>query len=439
MYPKLRLISLPGASGKAEAFVAGGGGGGGTTPDPMLLPAANGQPTDFAAYVALNVAAMTPGQSYLDPVTGVTVVKLTTPSSPVVSAGSYASAVDYASGGCRIGRPTGDVYPIAIQVKVETSVEYHIMTFNLVTHAVGYRSVSPGTGSAEIAKAMSLVTPNVMYAFTGSTLRKYDISGGAPAEITGGVWPKDFSGNLHAQTRFTWIQSTADDRYFAFQAGDAGPWVIVWDSQTNTIYEHQFASDPVTSKTFNEFKLDKAGPFVHSTGQVKVWDAVNNVESNMNSVNGYYSHNDTLRRYAFGFDADSGQNFWRADLESTPASLVSIDTSYYIDNLYTSGGWVDQASDLTQWALLGYQPGGGTPDTSKIRRTGLALERLNGSGGPRLLCHSYGLGNVNATPDYYHNSLWPNMAPDGRFCLFKSNMNSLGGFASMFAAILPTS
>lgn len=414
-------------------------GGGGGTPDPMLLPLATGQPTDFTAYDALNVPGMTPGQTYLDPVTGVTIVKLTTASSPVASAGSYASAVDYATGGCRIGRPTGDVYPIIIETNVETSVLFHVMTFNLTTHAVGYRCAAPAGGTVEITRAMSYVTANVMYAFNGSTLRKYDVSGSSYSEITGGVWPKDFSGNLHSQSRFTWLQSTLDDRYFAFQAGDAGPWVIVWDSQTDTIYEHQFGTDSVTGKPFNEFKLDKAGPFVHSTGQTLVWDAVNNIETSMTSTNAYYSHNDALRRYAFGFDGDGFVNYWRADIESNPAVMTSVDTSFYIDNIYTSGGWVDQAAGLSQWGLLGYQPGGGTPDTSKVRRTGLAFVRLSGANSPRLLCHSYGLGNVNTTADYYHNSLWPNVAPDGRFVLFKSNMNNLGGFASMFAAILPTS
>lgn len=411
---------------------------GGGTPDPTLLPAATNQALDFTAYDAPGVAAMAPGDSYTDPVTGVTIVKLTTASSPVASAGTYASAVDYGSGGCRIGRPTNGVYPIVIQVKVETAAEEHIITFNPATKAVGYRSACPGD-QRELVRAFSYVTPNVMYAVSGnSTIRKYDVSGGTPSEITGGVWPKSLSAFLHGESRFVWFQHTVDDRYFCMMAGDAGHWVVLWDSQNDTVQDHDFVS-------FDEPKLSKDGRYVFSTGHDKMWDAVNDVErtvSNADPVSRYTGHSDALRQYAFGFDGDDSQGFWQIDLENTSPALVAVDTSYYVGNLYTSGGWVDQASDLTQWATLGYQPFPASEPpfaSQKIRRSGIWLERLNGTGGPRLLCHSYGLGNVNTTPEYYHNSLWPNMSPDGKFCLFKSNMNVIDTFASLFAAILPTS
>lgn len=432
----VRILSMPWSHGLAQGVTAPPPPPPGGTPDPMLLPAAADQPLDVIAYTALGVPAMTPGQSYTDPVTGVTIVKLTTDSSPVASAGTYASGVDYSAGGCRIGRPTGGVYPIAIQAKVETSVEYHIMTFNPTTHTVGYRSASPGAGSTEIAKAMSLVTPDLMYAFAGAILRKYDISGSSPSEITGGLWPKDFTAYAHSQPHFTWLQCTLDDRYFAMQAGDAGPWVVLWDSQTDTIKDHQFTF-------FNEFKLMKDGPFVHATGFSAIWDWAADVERAATNTSGtYLSHNDTLRGYLFGFDGDDSKGMYRIPLSDTSPALVAVDTSYYVGNLYSSGAWVDQASDTTQWATMAYQNFVGSEPpfaNQKVRRSGIWLERLDGTGGPRLLCHTYGLGNVNGTPQYYHNSTWPNMSPDGKFCLFKSNMNVIDTFASLFAAILPTS
>lgn len=403
----------------------------GVVPDPLRLPTASGQALNVPAYTALNVPALLPGASYVDPASGVTIVKLTTPAAPV-AAGSYASAVDYGSGGCRIGRPTNGVYPIVIETNVETAAQFHLITFNPTTRAVGYRSPCPGD-QRELCRAFSLVTPNILYAISGNaTIRKYDVSGTTPVEITGGVWPKDLSAHLHGQSRFGWFQQTADDRVFCMMAGDAGSWVVLWDSVTDTVQDHDFVS-------FDEPKLSKDGRYVYSTGHGVVWDAVNDIERPVANIPGHYTgHCDTLRQYAFGFDGDDAQGFWRIDLESASPALVPVDTSYYLGNLYTSGGWVDQPSDLTQWACLGYQPYVG-PDfpNQKLARSGIGLERLDGSGGLRLLCHSYGLGNVNTTSDYYHNSLWPNMAPDGTFCLFKSNMNVLGGFASLFAALLP--
>lgn len=504
----MAVVQLQGLNFRPELL------GGGSTPNPMLLPAATDQALDTLAYVALNVSSMVPGDSYTDPVTGVTIVKLTTSTSPISGTATQMCGVDYASGGCRIGRPTGGVYPIVVMRSPNGTGDFHVITFNPSTKTVGYRCAAPGQSAREISRAMSFVTPNVMYAFSGSplNLRKYDVSGSSFSEITGGVWPKDWgTSHLHGQSRFVWLQSTVDDRYFAAQAGDSGPWVIVWDSQTDTFYEHQFGTDPVTGKGFNEFKMAKDLPYIHSTGQVLVWDAVNNLETSFTLANGYYSHNDTLRGYSFGHDGDVlPSGFWRSKITLVTPDFAEPDLSWYYGNLYSNGGWVDQTGDLTQWMLLGNQSrqvavitsssvanpsiittaaahgisngqtveidghSGSSPNingdytitlidtthfsipvnvsvggsggtvlrrfgSEKIRSGGLGMERLNGSGGLRLLCYTYDLGDVNGTPDYYTNSLWPNMSPDGKFCLFKSNMNSYQGFASLFAAILPTS
>lgn len=410
---------------------------GSSTPNPMLLSAATDQALDVTAYTALNVPNMTPGQTYADPTTGVTIVKLTTASSPVASAGTYASAVDYGSGGCRIGRPTNGIYPIVIQTNVETTAQYHIITFNLATRAVGYRSTGPGD-TRELCRAFSYVTPNLMFAISGgSTIRKYDVSGSSPSEITGGVWPKDMSGHLHGQSRFNWFQQTVDDRYFCLHAGDGGTWVVVWDSLNDIIYDHDFVS-------FDEPKMSKDSPFVWSTGHGVLWDVIADVERSVSNSSGKYTgHSDALRQYAFGFDGNRNPaGPWYIDLENTSPVLVEPDQTWYLDNLYTSGGWVDQASDLTQWMTLAYQMNQppGTPSNEKMEPSGISLERLNVSGGLRLLCYTYGLGNVNdlGNGEYYRNSIWPNMSPDGKFCIFKSNMRSINTFASMFAAILPT-
>lgn len=434
MYPKLRQVSLPGSSGRAAV---GAGGVIGGTPDPMRLPVATDQALDVPAYTALNVPNMTPGQTYLDPVTGITIVKLTTATSPISGTATQMCGVDYATGGCRVGRPIGGVYPIVVMRSPNGIEDYHIITFNINTNAVGYRCAVPA-GNREIARAMSLVSTGILYALDGGSpnkLRKYDVSGGSANEIISGVWPKDFSANLHGQTRFVWLQGTVDDRWFTMMPGEAGQWTVSWDTQTDTIYEHDWGG------TFNEPKLSKDSPFIHSTGEAKVLDIVSGVEHAISGSSGMYlSHNDCLRQYTFGSDVNGVTiGIWYADTESSSPAIVAPDQTYYIANLYSSGAWVDQASDATQWALLGYQTGNAQFANEKIQRGGLGMTRLNASGGLRLLCHTYNLGDVNGIPDYYTNSIWPNMSPDGRFCLFKSNMNNLGGFSSLFAAILPTS
>lgn len=403
-------------------------------PNPLRLPAAVDQVPDPLAYDLLNVPAMIPGTPFLDLTTGVTIVKLTTATSPIPGTATQMCGVDYATGGNRIGRPTNGVYPITCYRSPDGAGDFHVITFNPTTKAVGYRCPAPGASAREISRAMSYVTPNVMYAFGGTSLRKYAISGTAPVEITGGVWPKDWSAHLHGATRFVWLQSTADDRYFAAQAGDAGPWVIVWDSQTDTFFERAFST--------NEFKMSKDSPYIHNTTTFDVWNVLANSVATIGGMSGVYpSHSDTARQYVFGSDVNAVHpGLWYADLESASPARVSPNETYYIANLYTSGGWVDQPSDTTQWVTQAYQTFNGPTiySNEKMEPGSIGMIRLDNVGGLRLLCQTYNRGDVNAPlPNYYTNSIWPNMSPDGKFCLFKSNMNRLGGFASLFAAILP--
>jgi hypothetical protein len=132
---------------------------------------------------------------------------------------------------------------------------------------------------------------------------------------------------------------------------------------------------------------------------------------------------------------------WRANIESTSPALTQVNPGeFYINNLYSSGAWNSQPADLTQWMCIAWQTGGAAYGKPKMAPGGIGMERLSG-GGLRYFVHTYNQldGNVNGNPAYYSNSLWPNMSPDGRFCVFKSNMNNLDGFSSLFAAIMPTS
>ena len=73
------------------------------TPDPTLLPIATiAQIPLTSAYGALNVLSRAAGSSYLDPVTGATVYKITASTFPA-SAGSWGH--DYSEGGAEVVTP----------------------------------------------------------------------------------------------------------------------------------------------------------------------------------------------------------------------------------------------------------------------------------------------------------------------------------------------
>lgn len=73
-----------------------------TVADPTLLPVANAQEPDKAAYSALNVPGLPAGGSYKDPVTGVTVYKVSSTSRPVANTGA---THEYFEGGPYISGP----------------------------------------------------------------------------------------------------------------------------------------------------------------------------------------------------------------------------------------------------------------------------------------------------------------------------------------------
>ena len=192
----------------------------GGTADPSLLPLATGQAAVSAsAYTALpyysasgaqvgtNPRNMAVGSYYVDPTTGVKVVRLTSPTAPYWSSGMWMSGVDYAEGGLRVGRPSGTSYPIpVVSVGSGGGQGFRLITFDLSSYAVGLRVGSVPGGSAEIARAMSYVTPNVMYTIDGGVLRKWNVAGSTAVEIVSAPFPKDLRGHLHGQSSFTWFR-----------------------------------------------------------------------------------------------------------------------------------------------------------------------------------------------------------------------------------------
>jgi hypothetical protein len=420
----------------------------GGTVDPTLLPAATGQAAaSAAAYTALpyysasgtqlgtNPRTMPVGAYYLDPTTGVKVVRLTSPTAPFAASGAWMSGVDYAEGGLRIGRPAGSRYLIPVVPMGSGGGQgFRLLSFDLSSYAVGVSMATAPGGTNEIARAMSYTSPGVMYTINGGILRKWDVSGASAVEIVSGPFPKDLRAYLHGQSSFTWFQGSTDDRWFAMMAGYSGPWLVGFDAQTNTVTEKSVSG-------IDEPKMDRDGRYVWARGSTPyVWDMQANTLAQVGgSQPAYDGHGGVTRGYAFG-NPNDGRPGWSINLRSTSPTYQYLGNAFNLDNMYLQGGWADQAAGGTtsQWVSVAYQTGGsGEPGPVKYRYGALGLYRLDGSE-HRLLAHAYNSGNVNGTQAYYANAIWPNFSPDGRFLIFKSNQLVTDGFSSLFAAILPS-
>ena len=372
----------------------------------------------------------------MDPTTGARVVRLTSPTAPYAAgSGAWMSGVDYAEGGLRVGRPTGTSYPIpVVAMAAGGGQDFRLITFDRSSYTVGLRMGTAPGGTGEGTRAMSYVTPNVMYTIGGGVLRKWNVAGATPVEIVSAPFPKDLTAHLHGESSFAWFQGSDDDRWFCMMAGFSGPYLVGFDAQTNTVTEKSVSG-------IDEPKMDRDGRYVWARGGTPyVWDMQANTLLQVGgSLPAYDGHGGVTRGYAFG-NPNDGRAGWSINLRSTSPTYQYLGAAFNLDNMYLQGGWVDQAGGGTtaQWVAVAYQTGGsGEPGPLKYHYGALGLYKLDGSD-YRLLANAYNSGNVNGTPDYYANTLWPNFAPDGTFLVFKSNQLLPAGFSSLFAVLLPS-
>ena len=270
------------------------------TADPAALPAAVvGSPLapQVSAYTALNVPGMTAGQSYVDPATGTRVVKLTD-----ATWGTGQLGPDYAHHG-RVGRNSGTRYPFLVY-NPGGSRSWTVGEFDLAT----LRSTKKFTWTGgtqirnELCAAFSSTQPMILYGYgSGNVLHKYDVSGSTPVELTGGGFPKSFAGHAHGESNNAWFAVSADDRWFLIMMGQGGPWVVVWDSQTDTFYE-------TSESGLDQPGLDPNGRYVFFKGTERVWDPVTGTKTAMSVDLLSPTHMSVTRGYAFGGESNAPDN-----------------------------------------------------------------------------------------------------------------------------------
>ena len=391
------------------------------TADPAALPAAVvGSPVapQVSAYTALNVPGMSAGQSYVDPATGTRVVKLTD-----ATWGTGQLGPDYAHHG-RVGRNSGTRYPFLVY-NPGGSRSWTVGEFDLAT----LRSTKKFTWTGgtqirnELCAAFSSTQPMILYGYgSGNVLHKYDVSGSTPVELTGGGFPKSFAGHAHGESNNAWFAVSADDRWFLIMMGQGGPWVVVWDSQTDTFYE-------TSESGLDQPGLDPNGRYVFFKGTERVWDPVTGTKTAMSVDLLSPTHMSVTRGYAFGGESNAPDNsrWYRVNLATGAVQFAP--TRFLHASQNNAGGWMDQPSDGTEWVLQNNTAGGGAG--ASLNRA-IGVFRLDGSSF-RTLVNTYNAGDGS----YYGDYSWPSFSPDGRVVYYKSDMNG-SGHQDAFMALLPT-
>src|SRR5947208_7675549 len=234
LIPMLALLGLFASIDRTEAQ---------GLPDPTVLPYANRQTPNWAAYQTLGIFAAAANTPYLDPVTGVRITKITSAAvpqveqSPGIFVNNASMHVDYAEGGPFISREWGSLqhsvlvrpaggYPPSIvdyQRGVGTGNWRQFPKTN--AHFPGQPAPYP---QKDLRSSFSSVaaTPRILFFVDKDTLYRFNTDT-MDFEGDGVNIPVSGLGNIPAEGHqitsaaggfLDWMQSDKDDRWFVFQA-----------------------------------------------------------------------------------------------------------------------------------------------------------------------------------------------------------------------------
>jgi hypothetical protein len=402
----------------------------GSAPDPTLLPPANRQAPNVIAYTRLNVPSRPAGFSYHDPVTGVTIWKVTSSTVPASNGGA---SHDYADGPNQVSRGWGTNHNTHTILIRGAGMPYYLVDF---TRGVGFTNYRRLTGITvrDITFTFSSVAgqERIAYAIDHGTglLHRYNTAT-MHVEDTG-FFPVTL--NTAAPADMTWLHQDKADGWFV------GLWnsstAFAWNSQTDQLLTH--------SETWlNEPRLERDGRYVGLTGggdgPVRLWDLATNSFGPTQSTDQipYFSHLASCRSMWVGTDARRTAPFAQDRYSISGAQLAKTQILGNSATALTSdgsGNWIQSdaelGGDLTrQWSYL---TGSGVQPWSNLLlwNQAIGVQRADGSD-QRLLLHHY---SVNIT---YWDDPWGTPSPDGKVVIFNSNMNGSPRY-DLFVAEVPS-
>ncbi len=383
----------------------------GALADPTLLPRATSQHPAVFTY-GRNLAA---GQTYVDPITGVTVLKLTSASVPVSNGGMYHG---YSEGGPNISLPwvgtDGQTYYTAKVQSWLVDIRYSTLT------TLNWRPVSYD-GEIGLAFSMNPATPRIAYLTNGRRVDRYNTATNA-IENTG-HWPWNMAA---AGTNTEWLQTQMNDT-----------WLVAMFNSNHTVvafrpsdgFEREI-TEAGSAVSIDEPHLDREFPYLYLSTNSAVHNKIVNLETgaytNPRDPNGINAddHASPMRGKVVGLSWQS-DGFIAADYTGTVWSFASnpAPTDW-------SGDW-HQASQwafnnpneyfvVDQWKDVGAYP---------IYRGMMGFVSL--AGDVRLIAATDAVGIDYMTGGQPH----PTLAPDGKFVMWVSNMNGSARYDTFIARV----
>jgi len=382
----------------------------GALADPTLLPRATGQHPMAGTY-GRSLAA---GQTYVDPNSGATVLKLTSASVPASNGGMYHG---YSEGGPNISQPwtgtDGLVYYTAKVGDWLVDIRYTTLT------SLNWRRVNY---SGEIGFAFSLnpATPRIAYLANGKRIDRYNT--GTNATENTGRFPWNIAA---AGSSADWLQSQMNDT-----------WIVAMLQSNHTIVAFRTSdgferslTEGAAGVSIDEPHLDREYPVVYLSTNSSVQNKIVNLETgaqtnprDVDQINGD-DHASPMRGKIVALTW-MANGFISVDYTGTVRATGATNPSPtdWSGDWHQASQWVfnnpNEYFVADQWADQGNYP---------IYRGMVGFVSL--AGDIRLIAATDATGTSYTDGGQPH----PTLAPDGKFVMWVSNMNGSGRYDTFIA------
>jgi len=386
-----------------QPFVGDGAG------DPTQLPTGTGQHPSTATY-GRTLAA---GAIYQDPLTGVSVLKLTDATTPTSNSGMYHG---YSEGGPTISQPwtgsDGQTYYTASVGTWLVDIRYSTLT------PTNWRRV-PFWGELGLAFSLNPATPRIAYLGNSTRVDRYNTATNQVENI--GNWP--------------WLPTTAGQYLDWLQINLNDQWVVgMFDSNHSVIAFRpsdgkQVAITEAVAGPIDEPHLDREFPYVYLSTNSTIKNKIVNLET------GAYTNPTDPN----GFNDDSHEAPLRGKVvvvSWTANAIVEVDTAgtLTVPVKPSPTDWGGDWHMAAQWVF-------NNPNeyfvVDQWKRAGAyaiyegMIGFVNLAGDVRLLAAHDAIGGDYGTGGQPH----PTLAPDGKFVMWTSNMNGSGRYDTFIARV----
>lgn len=390
----------------------------GETVDPSLLPVASGQAIDGGSTYG---RSLSDNQTYVDPTTGVTVLKLTDNGTP--NAGNHYHG--YSEGGPTISLPwvggDGKTYYTAF------IADGWLVDIRYDTLATSNWRTIPIDGEINVAFSLNPATPRICYYIDdgdNQTVHRYTTATNADADTGFFPWTPPGIG----ADSFGWLQVNLNDAWILGMATGGTNIGEVCAMRLSDGFERNIG---VAGHDVDEPHIDREFPFVYiSTNDVA--NRVVNLETGADVTESgpdvdAADHESPMRGFVAVYHLDHGMvKVTKEGVRSVPVDVIVKPPSA---EAHQSGCWVyDNPDNYVVIDNVDETDGAYPINEHMIGMVSMDTEDV------RLICCGDNSGIGYDTGGQMH----PQISPDGKLLMWTSNMNNSGSH-QIFVAKLPTS